>query len=137
MTGSWRCTFNWQDCGERWEPRRAAVHALPLEGAAAPSSGATAAAPQLRGHSCGAPAPGPAGLVAKSSNSCNPVDCGLPGSSIRGISQARILEYWSPGQNTGLPFPSPWDIPDPGIEPVSCTDWIPIVFFFFFIINTI
>ena len=23
-------------------------------------------------------------------------------------------EYWS-----GLPFPSPWDLPDPGIEPVS------------------
>ena len=25
-------------------------------------------------------------------------------------------EYWS-----GLPFPSPWDLPDPGIEPVSLT----------------
>ena len=24
-------------------------------------------------------------------------------------------EYWS-----GLPFPSPGDLPDPGIEPVSC-----------------
>ena len=23
-------------------------------------------------------------------------------------------EYW-----TGLPFPSPWDLPDPGIEPMS------------------
>ena len=23
-------------------------------------------------------------------------------------------EYWS-----GLPFPSPWDLPDPGIEPAS------------------
>ena len=26
-------------------------------------------------------------------------------------------EYWS-----GLPFPSPGDLPDPGIEPVSCTE---------------
>jgi len=25
-------------------------------------------------------------------------------------------EYWS-----GLPFPSPGDLPDPGAEPVSCT----------------
>ena len=36
----------------------------------------------------------------------------LPGSSVRGIFQ----EYWS-----GLPFPSPTDIPNPGIEPVSPT----------------
>ena len=27
-------------------------------------------------------------------------------------------EYWS-----GLPFPSPGDLPDPGIEPVSPTLW--------------
>lgn len=106
MTGSWRCTFNRQDCGERWEPRGAAVHALPLEGAAAPSSGVVL----------------PAGLVAKSPDSCNPVDCGLPGSPVHGISQARILEYWSTAQNTGLPFPSPWDLPDPGIEPQSPVD---------------
>ena len=32
----------------------------------------------------------------------------LPGSSVHGISQARI---WS-----GLPFPSPGDLPDPAIE---------------------
>ena len=31
-----------------------------------------------------------------------------PGSSVRGISQARILEW--------LPFPSPGDLPNPGIE---------------------
>ena len=30
---------------------------------------------------------------------CNPMDCSLPGSSVHGISQARILEW--------LPFPSP------------------------------
>ena len=27
------------------------------------------------------------------SNSCNPVDCSLPGSSVHGISQAKILEW--------------------------------------------
>ena len=39
--------------------------------------------------------------------------CSLPGSSIHGISRQ---EYWS-----GLPFPSPGDLPDPGIEPRSPT----------------
>ena len=34
-----------------------------------------------------------------------------PGSSVCGISQSRILET--------LPFPSPWDRPDPGIELAS------------------
>ena len=42
---------------------------------------------------------------------CDPVDCGPPGSSVRGLSQA---EYWS-----RLPLPSPGDLPDPGIEPTS------------------
>ena len=48
------------------------------------------------------------------------MDCGLPGSSVHGIAQARILEggkrkqYWS-----GLPFPPPRDLPDLGMEPVS------------------
>ena len=35
-----------------------------------------------------------------------------------------LLCPWdSPGKNTGewLPFPSPGDLPDPGIEPVSLT----------------
>ena len=44
-------------------------------------------------------------------DSCNPMDCSLPGSSVHGISQA---EYWS-----GLPFPSPGDRPNPGMEPMS------------------
>ena len=82
----------------------------------------------------------------------NPMDCSLPGSSIHGIFQARVLEwgaiaspqlrlsvvsnsfvtpwtaacqaplsmefsrqeYWS-----GLPFPPPGDLPNPGIKPVS------------------
>ena len=40
---------------------------------------------------------------------CDPMDCSLPGSSIHGIFQARVLEW--------LPFPSPGDLPNPGIEP--------------------
>ena len=40
---------------------------------------------------------------------CNPVDCNLPGSSVRGILQARILEW--------VAFPSPGDLPKPGIKP--------------------
>ena len=39
------------------------------------------------------------------------MDCSPPGSSVHGISQQ---EYWS-----GLPFPSPGNLPNPGIEPVS------------------
>ena len=46
---------------------------------------------------------------------CSPlgdaVDCRLPGSSVHEILQAK---YWS-----GLPFPSPGDLPDPGIKPGS------------------
>ena len=36
------------------------------------------------------------------------MDCSLSGSSIHGIFQARI--------QSGLPFSSPGDVPDPGIE---------------------
>ena len=39
---------------------------------------------------------------------CDPVDCSPPGSS-RDFSRQ---EYWS-----GLPFPSPGDLPNPGIKP--------------------
>ena len=39
----------------------------------------------------------------------DPMDCSLSGPSFYGIFQE---EYWS-----GLPFPSPWGLPDPGIEP--------------------
>ena len=42
---------------------------------------------------------------------CDPMDYSLPGSSVHGIFQARILEW--------VPFPSPGDLPDPGIEPKS------------------
>ena len=36
------------------------------------------------------------------------MDCSLPGFTVDGIFQARVL--------SGLPFPSPGDLPDPGIE---------------------
>ena len=41
----------------------------------------------------------------------DPMDCSPPGSSVHGILQARILEW--------VPFPSPGDLPDLGIEPTS------------------
>ena len=42
---------------------------------------------------------------------CNSMDCSPPGSSVYGISQARILEW--------LPFPTPGDLPKAGIETAS------------------
>ena len=44
---------------------------------------------------------------------CDPMDCSPPNSSIHGIFQARVLQW------VGLPFPSPRDLPDPGVEPGS------------------
>ena len=41
---------------------------------------------------------------------CDPMDCRLPGSSVHGIFQARILEW--------LPFTAPGDLPNSGIEPM-------------------
>jgi len=46
---------------------------------------------------------------------CYPIYCSLPGSSVCGISQARILE-WVTTRSGSL---SPGDLPDPGIEPES------------------
>ena len=45
------------------------------------------------------------------SDSCDSVDCSLPGSSVHGILQARILEW------IAISFSR--DLPDPGIEPRS------------------
>ena len=45
------------------------------------------------------------------SDSCNPTDCSPPGSSVYGISQARILEW--------VPFLSPGTLPNPEIKPKS------------------
>ena len=52
---------------------------------------------------------------------CDAMDCSLPGSSVHGILQARILEW------VVIPFSG--DLPLPGIEPASlmffttCTTW--------------
>ena len=45
------------------------------------------------------------------SNSLQPMGYSPPGSSVHGISQARILEW--------VAIPYPGDLPDPGIEPTS------------------
>ena len=42
---------------------------------------------------------------------CNPIYCSLPGSSVHGIFQARILEW--------VAFPIPGHLLNPGIEPTS------------------
>ena len=42
------------------------------------------------------------------SNSCSPMDCSPQGSSVLGFSRQ---EYWS-----GLSFPPPGDLPNPGIK---------------------
>ena len=55
---------------------------------------------------------GGGGLVAKSCLTLgNPRDCSLPGSSVHGILQARILEW------VAIPFSR--NLPNPGIEPQS------------------
>ena len=48
-------------------------------------------------------------LVQSCPTLCDPMDCSLPGFSVHGIFQE---EYWS-----GLPFPSPADLSNPGSEP--------------------
>ena len=47
---------------------------------------------------------------------CDPMDCSLLGSSIPLSMGFSRQESWS-----GLPFPSPGDLPDPGIKPGSPT----------------
>ena len=42
---------------------------------------------------------------------CDPMDCSLPGSSLHGILQARVLEW------VAISFSR--DLPNPGIEPGS------------------
>ena len=55
---------------------------------------------------------------------CDPMNCSPPGSSVHGISQARILR--------GLPFPPPGDLPDPGIDSAPPTSPALQVDFFFY-----
>ena len=47
------------------------------------------------------------------SDSCNPMDCSPPGSSVHGILQARILEW--------VAMPTSGELPNPGIKPRSPT----------------
>ena len=49
-------------------------------------------------------------MYSEVAQSC-PTLCDPSGSSVHGIFQARVLEW--------LLFPSPWDLPYPGIEPRS------------------
>ena len=42
---------------------------------------------------------------------CDPVDCSSPGSSVHGVVQPRILQW--------LLFPTPRNLPNPGVELVS------------------
>ena len=53
----------------------------------------------------------PAKLLQLCPTLCNPMHYSLPGSSVHGILQARILEW------VAVPFSG--DLPDPGIKPVS------------------
>ena len=50
-------------------------------------------------------------LVTQSCLTLHPTDCSPAGPSVHGFPRQ---EYWS-----GLPFPSPGDLPDPGIKPRS------------------
>ena len=51
------------------------------------------------------------------SNSCDPMDCSPPGPSVRGISQARILERVAISFSKRIILP--WDLLNPGFEPRS------------------
>ena len=51
-------------------------------------------------------------VVQSSPTLCHPTDGSLPGSSVHGILPARTLE-------SGLPFPPPGGLLDPGMEPKS------------------
>ena len=52
----------------------------------------------------------------------DPMDCSLPGSSVHGFSRQ---EYWS-----GLPYPPPGDLSNPGIEPKSLMPPVLVGMFF-------
>ena len=52
-------------------------------------------------------------LIQSCTTLCDLMDCSPPGSSIHGVFQARVLKW--------VAFPSPGDLPDPGIEPGSPT----------------
>ena len=47
---------------------------------------------------------------------CDPMNCSLPGFSVHGILQARVMEWVANSFSRDLP---PEDLPSPGIEPGS------------------
>ena len=51
---------------------------------------------------------GAGGLVAKSCLTCDCMDCSLPGSSVHGISQARILEWGAISFSRASSWPRDW-----------------------------
>ena len=53
---------------------------------------------------------------------CDLMDYSLPGSSLHGIFQA--------GKNSVLPFPTPADLPYPGVEPMSLASPVLVSEFF-------
>ena len=59
---------------------------------------------ELKNHSCCC-------LIVNLCLFCDPIDYSPPGSSVNGIFQAKILEWFA--------ISSPGDLPDPGIEPGS------------------
>ena len=72
------------------------------------------------------------------------MNCSPPGSSFRGVSQVRILEYSR--VRRGLPFPPPGDLQNSGVKPTPPAwqaDYFPLspqgsplLFYLFSIINT-
>ena len=58
---------------------------------------------------------------------CDPMDCSLPGSSVYGIFQGRILEW--------VVVPSPGDLPNPGIEPRSPALQADFFYFYFLLLS--
>ena len=66
----------------------------------------------MKGNLLKANQTGGGGLVAKSCPTlCNPMYCSLPGSSVHGILQARILDW--------IAIPSPEDLLNPEVKPGS------------------
>ena len=52
-------------------------------------------------------------------NSCHPMDCSLPGSSVHGIFQANTGKYFPNKYWNELPFLSLGDLPNLGMKPFS------------------
>ena len=69
--------------------------------------------PRLLGIGTDPQAHGCCSVTKSSLTLCDPVDCSLPGSSVHGVLQARILEW--------VACSSPGDLPNTGIKPASPT----------------